>query len=43
MKHVLKLQTLKSEPVSIDLGDLLMSSASGICPTRSAAPQFEME
>ena len=45
MIHVLRLQTLSTEPNVMDLGEVLMSSASGICPTQNLDDNlvFEME
>jgi hypothetical protein len=43
MSQVLKLQTLKFRTPSNDVAQLLMSTASGICPTGNADSRFEME
>jgi len=45
MTHVLRLQTLSIGPDNRDLEEVLMSSASGVCPTQNpdSTPVFEME
>lgn len=45
MSHILRLQTLSIELDSRDFGAILMSSASGICPTQELDNKtaFELE
>ena len=43
MSQVLKLQTLKFRTTYNDAVPLLMSTASGICPTVNVDSHFEME
>lgn len=46
MVHILQLQRLDGGSERIDMGEALMSSASGVCPTQNPlteSPMFEME